>query len=476
MGFGPPRAGERLARLPDVPPHGRGPGRGRRRRVADLREHQRRGRSRDVRGGLAARDHVQRAVPALPDGRGDHERAAGAAEPVAGADGADGRGRGEDRARRPVQAARARRDLRPDLVAGRRRRQGPRALAAVHERAGTGPGDLHPPRRVRHRLPGPRPQHPRPQLPRAGGGTRRGHPTAHAGPLDRARGRRLPRAPRRPRRRRPPPIDGDGAGRRAGGGIARLDGAAPALAGRDEDAAETPEDPGQGVERQRRLPHHRLAPDPRRAADRRPDDHQRDRLPRRLVGWSPVPDRGRWLPGPASRLRPRQGPFVQPVAPPAAPAGRAPGRLRRRLGDRSPDALVLAGPRRGRWTPAPAQALVAVRRARARPRLGPQGQPTDDRGDHRDASRARDRDGRRAARAADVDGREVPDHAAPARRLRDGLGPQGQRRRSPRRGLGPSEPVRRRRLDRPRGDRRQPVRTIAALAERIASQIIAEGR
>ena len=42
--------------------------------------------------------------------------------------------------------------------------------------------------------------------------------------------------------------------------------------------------------------------------DRRADDHQRDRLPRRVVGRPPVPDRGRRLSRPAGRVRPRNGP------------------------------------------------------------------------------------------------------------------------------------------------------------------------
>ena len=91
----------------------------------------------------------------------------------------------------------------PGLVARRPRRQGPVALAPVHQCPGHRAGDVHPPRRVRHRLPGPRPQHPRPQLPPAGGGATAPRSGRSPRPLDRAGGRRLDR-PRRPDRRRRP--------------------------------------------------------------------------------------------------------------------------------------------------------------------------------------------------------------------------------------------------------------------------------
>ena len=96
-------------------------------------------------------------------------------------------------------------------------------------------------------------------------------------------------------------------------------------------------------------------------------------------------------------------------------------------------------------------------RLRAVARLGRDRLAPDDRGDHRDAPPAGRGDRRQADRAVELVVARLPDHAASARRLQHGHRPRGQRRRPPRRGLGPPQPLRRRRLDRPRGARGEPV-------------------
>ena len=118
---------------------------------------------------------------------------AGAARPVAGAHVAHARGGDRDRARRPVPAARPRGELRPGLGPGRGRPFRPRTVAPLHQCRGDRAGDLRPPRGVRHRLPGPRPQHARPQLHPAGRAPRRGGPAAPRRARHRTVGRRLPR-------------------------------------------------------------------------------------------------------------------------------------------------------------------------------------------------------------------------------------------------------------------------------------------
>ena len=96
---GHPEREQRLDRLPDLPFDGGRPGSGGRRRLAHLRQHQHRGDARHVRGRLAAGGHLPGAGAALRGGRPDDERPARAARAMAGADGADARGRDGDRPR-----------------------------------------------------------------------------------------------------------------------------------------------------------------------------------------------------------------------------------------------------------------------------------------------------------------------------------------------------------------------------------------
>ncbi len=111
-----PAALQRLVRHPHVPAHDGRDRRRRRRRLAGLREHLRRGQARLVRRGLAARDHVRGARAALRRsraGHGDHACPRGAV--AAAHEAAEGRG---DRSRlgRSLPPARPRGALRSRVV------------------------------------------------------------------------------------------------------------------------------------------------------------------------------------------------------------------------------------------------------------------------------------------------------------------------------------------------------------------------
>ena len=112
-------------------------------------------------------------------------------------------------------------------------------------------------------------------------------------------------------------------------------------------------------------------------------------------------------------------------------------------------------------------------------RVGPLGRrrvATDDRGDRRHARPAGRGDRWHPDRAAHLVAPGLLRHAASAGGLQHGHRSGHERRRPPRAGLGPAQPLRRRRRHRPRGTRGDPSRTIATLAERIATIIVAEGR
>ena len=143
LGRRAPGARARLARLPDVPPDGGGAGGGGRRRVADLREHQHRGRPGDLRGRLATRDRLRRARAALPDGRDDARRpgrcpaSSGRPRTALMEEAAVATGQ-----RRPVPQPRARRHLRPawsPADAGRARSRRGRAGSSTRRDASRGP-------------------------------------------------------------------------------------------------------------------------------------------------------------------------------------------------------------------------------------------------------------------------------------------------------------------------------------------------
>jgi cholesterol oxidase len=141
---------------------------------------------------------------------------------------------------------------------------------------------------------GPRPQHARPHLPRPGRGPQRRRPPAD----DRADDRAADGGYRVHLER----IDGgasrhdrDGARARRGRGLAGLDRAAAPIARRRPDAAPPAAHAGRALGANGDFL--TIGWHPRATSDhRRPHDHERDRLPRRLLGRPPVPDRGRRLP------------------------------------------------------------------------------------------------------------------------------------------------------------------------------------
>ena len=345
-----------------------------------------------------------------------------------------------------------------DPAADGRLRPGP--VAPLHQCRGDRAGDLRPPRGVRHRLPRPRPQHARPQLPRRGPSTtapRSGRSTSSApsnasGDGYRVRSDRIEARPARAGDRR-------GTDRRPRRGLARVDRAAAPLPRRGEDAARPARHDRPRLEQQRRLPDDRHPRRPPDRADPRPDDHERDRLPRRVRGRPSVHHRGRRVPGHRRRLAvagarpasPGCGANGSSIAPSSRPS--ATMRTSPRSCPGSPRAAT--PPTAGSGCKRP---VVAVRPAPAVDSTG--------------TSPPRARRSRRSSRCTTASRRAtggipivplswswlgylITPH--PLGGCNMGTDPDNERRRPPRAGLGPAQPVRRRRRDRARGARREPV-------------------
>ena len=132
--------------------HGGGAGGRRGRRVADLQQRRRRGHSGRLHRGLASGDHLRRAEALLRHGRPGDEPPGHSRRPA-------------DEALRPRPRGGAKPGLCRSLLEGAAGRQlfrrlelpargpvQPEALPAVHECARAAPGDVHPPRELRHRL------------------------------------------------------------------------------------------------------------------------------------------------------------------------------------------------------------------------------------------------------------------------------------------------------------------------------------
>ena len=227
----------------------------------------------------------------------DDERPAGPARPVAGTDGADARGGDEDRLRATVSGRWTWRST--SIRAGTPRRPMPatRPVAPLHQCRGDRAGDVHPPRGVRHRLPGPRPQHPRHELhPARRAARRRGPPAPHRAVDRDAPATATASSADRIEDRRLVPRDRGGADRGRGRRLARLHGAPAPLPRRRADAPRPAAVDRPGLEQQRRLPDDRPAQGSPRRSDPRPDDHQRHRLPRRFDRRPLVHHRGRRVP------------------------------------------------------------------------------------------------------------------------------------------------------------------------------------
>ena len=362
-----------------------------------------------------------------------------------------------------------------DPVARRPVRPGP--VAALHQCRGHRAGHLRPPRGVRHRLPRPRPQHARPQLPRRA-------PSDHGAevrPLHVVRtieregdGYRV-RSDRIEDGRLVPVTDSARIVVVAAGSLGSTD-----LLLRCRDVAQTLPRPARhdrpGLEQQRRLPDDRPARRPPDRPDPRADDHERHRLPRRVRGGSSVHHRGRRLPGPRRRLAVAGADPLRLAPARTDRLSRLPAGRPRPCGLRRGHALVRPGPRRRR-RPAPASGrwwLFGRRRlsldwdvAASRP---------DDRGDHRDARPARQGDRRHPIVPLSWSwlGYLITPH--PLGGCNMGTDPDDQRRRPSRRVWGQPNLYVADGAIVPEALGANPSRTIAALAERIASIAIAEGR
>ena len=396
-------------------------------------------RHRHLRVRLAAGGHLPGTGTALRSGRRDDERPAGPARAVAGADRPDARSGHEDRIRGPLPTARPGGELRSGLGPGSARCPRPRSFAALHQRRRDRAGDLHPPRGVRHRLPGTRPQHPRHELhPARRAARRRGPAAAHRPARSNERAMATAFAPTGSRtaascrsRKRP----GSWWWPR-GRSAPRSSCSAAATSRRRCPTCRRPSGSGWssngdfltiGLHKGRRV-------DPTRGPTITSAIDFRDGS----VDGQLVHRRGRRVP---RRRRSVDVACVDPLelaAPRADPLQRVPeggpGVGPVRVGH----ALVRAGPgRRRRPARAPSPLVGPVRTTPPVARLGRDRLAPDDRGDHRDAPPACGGDRRDADRAVELVVARIPDHAAPARRLQHGNGPVDERRRPPRPGVGP---------------------------------------